>query len=242
VFDRKKSSQVANAELVERFLVHHTQVGRYAGRPTRGVHEWREVPGSEVARLLEEFRVSPSAHRVNGTLLARYLHECLAGGELRRWTVALPSRTDREGSRKFAGVPLGLITRGARKERDDEDAFSVQAVLNPIDELLDLSERRRKAALTHTLTRFDAGTLVTKDNLRPTSADGISARAVRDADRGLLILYAIEAIAEPAEDYSALDADVPLFGFAISFPRSGGDRSISYRVNNVFWQLELGGT
>ena len=82
---------------------------------------------------------------------------------------------------------------------------------------------------------------MTKDNLRPTSADGISARAVRDADHGLLILYAIEAIADPVTD-SALDPDAPLFGFAVSFPRSGGDRSISYRVNNVFWQLELGGT
>jgi hypothetical protein len=241
VFDRKQSAQAANAELVERFLVHHTDVGRYVGRPIRGVHEWREIPGSEIARLLEEFRVSPSAHRVNGTLLARYIHECLAAEELRHWAVALPSRMDKEDGREFAGLPLGLITRGARKERSDEGAFSVQAVLNPIDELLDLSEQQRKNALAHTLSRFNAGTLVTKDNVRPTSADGISARAVRDADRGLLILYAIEAVADAATE-SGLAPDTPLFGFAVSFPRSRGDLSISYRVNNVFWQLELGGT
>jgi hypothetical protein len=241
VFDRKESAQAANAGLVERFLSHHTNVNRYLGRPTRGVHEWGQIPGSEVARLLEEFRVSPSAHRVNGTLLARYIHECLAAEELRHWTVALPSRTDKEDGHLFAEVPLGLITRGARKDRSDEGAFSVQAVLNPIDELLDLDEQQREAALAHTLSRFEAGTLVTKDNVRPTTADGISARAVRDADRGLLILYAIEAIAHPATE-SGLNPEVPLFGFAISFPRSREDRSISYRVNNVFWQLELGGT
>jgi hypothetical protein len=242
-FDRKPAAQAWNAALVERFLIHQTTLGRYADRPIRKVHQWRDVPGSEVARFLEEFRVSTSAHRVNGMLLSRYIHECMRSQELRRWMIALPSRTDRENSSQpFAGVPLGLIVRAARKPRSEKDSFSIQSILSPDDELLDLSPSQRASAFADTRRRFDAGTLVTKDGTPPASPDGISARAARDPDRGLLILYAIDAIADDADREAGLDPELPLFGFAISFPRTGGDRSISYRVNNVFWQLELGGT
>ena len=110
-----------------------------------------------------------------------------------------------------------------------------------MDELLDLSPTQQAAALADTLRRFDAGTLVTKDDKPPNSPDGISARAARDPDRGLLILYAIDPIADDADRDAGLDPELPLFGFAVSFPRTRGDRSISYRVNNVFWQLELSG-
>jgi hypothetical protein len=241
-FDRKPKVQAANAALVERFLTHQTTMNRYAGREVRKVHQWKDVPGAEIARFLEEFRVSASAHRVNGPLLSRYIHECMRSDELRRWTVALPSRTDREErSPSFAGLPLGPITRAARKPRSESGTFSVQAILSSVDELLDLSPRQQAAALADTRRRFDAGTLVTKDTKPPDSPDGISARAVRDPDRGLLILYAIDPIADDADRDAGLDPELPLFGFAISFPRTTEDRSISYRVNNVFWQLELSG-
>lgn len=243
VFDRKLDVQTANAELVDRFLTSQSTYSRYASdeREKRGVHVWREVPGVEVARLLEQFRVSASAHRVNGTLLSRYIHECMGSGELRRWTVALPSRRDREGvNPEFAGVPLGRITREARTDRSEQSSFSVRAILNPPDELLDLTDDQRASALRDTRRRFDAGTLVTRDGSPPTAPDGISARSVRDPDRGLLILYAIDPIADARD--SELSPDLPLFGFAASFPRTREGRTISYRVNNVFWQLELGGT
>jgi len=242
VFERRPASQQANARLVETFLTHHTTLNRYRGRPDRNVHRWDDVPGIEVARFLEEFRVAPGAHRVNGPLLARYIQNCLTSGELARWTVTMPSRVDREqGAPAFAGLPLGRLTRAARKPRDD-GSFAVQAILSPIDELIDLDRPRRERAHADTLRRFDEGHMVTKDRTPPTTPDGISARHVRDPRTGLLIIYAIDPIAVPEDTDAGLDPHTPLFGLAVSFPRTSGDRSINYRVNNVYWQLELGGT
>jgi hypothetical protein len=245
VFDRDAEVQSANASLVERFLAQQTTMGHYseAKRESRGVHMWSSVKGTDVARFLEEFRVSSSAYRVNGSLMARYIKACIAQGELSTWSVALPSIRRDEDARAFAGVPLGLLKRAARTPRDDGRSFSVRAVLNPPDELLDLDDGERDAAAADAAARFAAGRLKTSDGKAPSAPDGIGARAARSPTRGLLILYAIDPIANhasPGADVGFI-ADLPLFGLAVSFPRTDRGVDVSYRVNNVFVQMELGG-
>jgi hypothetical protein len=127
-----------------------------------------------------------------------------------------------------------MLERAARNPLDDGKYFSVRAILSAPDELLDLSETRRSRARADTMRRFEAGALATRDDQPPQGPDGISARAVRDPRRGLLILYAID----PADP--RLDNDLPLLGLAVSFPKTSVDRSITYQVNNVYWQMELG--
>ncbi|MEJ7803870.1 MAG: hypothetical protein WKH68_10960, partial [Candidatus Limnocylindria bacterium] len=230
VFDRRIGAQRHNAELTERFLRNQTALQRHSENRPRNVHLWTGIPGSEIARFLEEFQVSAGARRVNGPLLARYIHECLLVGELRSWTIALPSRRDREERwPPFADLALGRITRAQRTTRGEQGSFSVQAILNPPDETLDLTPAQLRSAAASTRRRFDAGSLVTKDGQPPGGPDGISARAARHARDGLLILYAIDPVA--SDEDRDLDPEIPLFGLAISFPKTRENRSIVYQVN-----------
>lgn len=243
-FDIDPGAQEMNAERVDRFLRQNTVMGRLSEeRGDRGAHIWNDVPGEEIAGFVERFRISAGALRVNGPQLAQYMAACIAQNELKHWTVAVPSRLEREAEDnplgvEVGGVRVGMLEREARTLRDR--TFSVRAILNPADELLDLSPDQREAAKKDTKRRFDAGTLITKDGKPPKRADGISARAVRGPRRGLLLLYAIEPTGGDAKDYGALDPTKPLFGLAVSFPATKGERTISYRVNNVYWQMELG--
>lgn len=243
-FDRSREQQTANADHVEQWLRMQTAAGRHRGKhPTRSAHIWADVPGSEVARFLEQFQSSEAARRVNGGLLSAYIHVCLADHELMDWTVALPSREDFEkGARAmpFADQTIGPLERNARESRGDAAAaFSVSSILNPPDEGLDLTPKQLDRARRDALRRFAAGRLKSDSGKPPTGADGIGMRGVRDPRQGLLILYAIiPRTGQPEDD--VFDERRPLFGIALSFPRTRVDREISYKVNNVFWQLELG--
>ena len=83
LFLRNREMQIANASLVERFLSQQSVFGRLLdqGDARKGAHLWRGVPGAEVARFLEEFQVSSKAYRVNGSLMARYIHACMSLGQ-----------------------------------------------------------------------------------------------------------------------------------------------------------------
>jgi hypothetical protein len=243
-FDRNPEQQTANAAHVERWLRMQTASGRHRGRHhSRSAHIWADVPGGEIARFLEQFQSSEAARRVNGRLLSAYIHACNKDHELEKWTVALPSREEFEtGPRAltFADQNIGPLERNAREPRGDTAAaFSVSSILNPPDEGLDLGPDQLERAHRDALRRFNAGKLKSDSGRAPSGPDGIGIRHARDPRRGLLILYAIIARTGQPED-DVLDPERPLFGLAVSFPRTRVDREISYQVNNVFWQLELG--
>lgn len=243
-FDRSLEQQTANADHVERWLRMQTASGRHTGKhPRRSAQLWSGVPGSEVSRFLEQFQSSEAARRVNGGLLSRYIHVCLADNELTTWTVALPSREDFETGPKalgFADLMIGPLERRARETRgDNPKAFSVSSILNPPDEGLDLSKGQLDHAHGDALRRFDAGKLKSDSGKPPANPDGIGMRHARDPRKGLLILYPIIARTGESED-DVYDSQRPLFGLAVSFPRTRVVREISYKVNNVFWQMELG--
>jgi len=69
---------------------------------------------------------------------------------------------------------------------------------------------------------------------RPTEAGGRFSRRVRGQESGLLILYPINPSKEKAEC-----SDVPVLGFAISFPEVDSSLStpVDYIVGNVFQRV-----
>jgi hypothetical protein len=57
-------------------------------------------------------------------------------------------------------------------------------------------------------------------------------REKRSAKNGFLLLYPLD----PAE----INSNIPVVGFAISFPTSNTARRIEYKVNNIYWEQEFG--
>jgi len=66
----------------------------------------------------------------------------------------------------------------------------------------------------------------------PEQPAGPVIREMRSPQNGLLLLYPIKS---PNEGDGK-----PIVGFAVSFPKSGTQTAIEYKVNNIYWDQEFG--
>jgi hypothetical protein len=110
-------------------------------------------------------------------------------------------------------------------------------LVSPSDERIDLNEDQVADALRQTMIMFDQQLLKTKDGNPPAEVSGRAVRAVRSPNKGVLLLYLIQATAEVGST-----GVKPFIGFAISFPRSaiGDESAIDYSANAVYRELEMG--
>src|SRR6202022_3590254 len=119
--------------------------------------------------------------------------------------------------------------------------YVIRQLISPSDEAIDFSEelRRRAVELTQERWRRDPGKSTRKDP--PTLASGPVIRELRPAQRGLLLLYPLDARAVKMADAPPLLAaeSPPVVGYAISFPGSPRAGAVEYVVNNVYYQQEL---
>ncbi|MDX8451121.1 hypothetical protein RFN31_37015, partial [Mesorhizobium sp. VK3C] len=100
--------------------------------------------------------------------------------------------------------------------------ISIGRLVSPADEVADLDGTARNLAMEQTLDAWDKKPEPKKD--RPKTASGPFIRRQRNRDRGLLLIYPIDA---------GLADDLPLMGFAISFPFDVDAPLIDYAENSV---------
>jgi hypothetical protein len=208
-------------------------------RPKRGIRGeaspyfiWDSVPAAHVL----EFLTSYEAYRTHSFLnnceqLRLYVKDRIADNELTDWTVCLVSRNPGKDVQiiRFAGLELPLIVRKYDTDRVmPSGQVGFRAVAGRVEELVDLSTEQFNAALesTHSQERSAGKTLGTI----PAREDG---RAMRAAEKGLLLLYPIIPMAPPKETF--------VVSAAISFPKSDRARALTYTVNEV-WRAEYGFT
>jgi hypothetical protein len=233
----------ANLGLVESFLGDQRRSGHLQEEHgPRGAHMFEDVPGTDVAHFLEAFRISSRARRANGQMLGLYISTAVRHGELGGWTVALLNNRGSDQQWDVAGLDAGLIERRPKRDRRKAvtvtDAYTIGQILSPPDEWLDLDEHELEVAREDTLRRFEEGEIRTRSG-RPPEIDGTGARAARPRTRGLLLLYPLDPAA-PRDAGLDLDLDQPLMGFYVSFPATATSHPVNYRVNNVFWELNMG--
>jgi hypothetical protein len=199
--------------------------GREALRGYAGRRLWRDVPGAEIASVLAGLEFPEESRDVNGARLSEFIRAQLPAGELTRWTVAVLS-----GSGESLSVDGWKFVTVERKAVSISPRYVIKTVLSPPDEALDLDKDDYEAALKITnQKRADKG----KSEARIPDGPAIRQIRGRDPSRGLLLLYPLS----PA-NAGLIDFTVPIFGVVVSFPDSGGGRSVRYRVNQV-GQLEL---
>jgi hypothetical protein len=202
-----------------------------------GALVWKNVPAEEVAAgFFDSYEAARESSRIRPKFISGYIRQCARFGELGNWTVRIVSRRDGAaetgGPRRtvgLAGHTVGLVTRAASKTGlQSETRHTIKRVLSPRDESLDLDETQRKAALDAT-RRAAEGKLKRNGEPRdPSVPTGAPLRAQRRTDQPLLLLYLIKA-----PERSGLE--VPLVGFAASFPFSGLQGKTEYVVNDVWW-------
>lgn len=186
---------------------------------------WSGVDGAKVKGLLIDIKTHPDSWKANTQLLAEYVQKKIQDGELKNWTVALISNSE-EGTTSVGGILIDPITRTFTT---DQGKFSFGRLVNPIDELIDFDETKRREALARTVSYWKTNPGRVKNE--PDKPAGPVIREMRLPQDGLLLIYPIKP---PTE------GTIPIMGFAISFPKSGTKTDIEYRVNNIYWDQEFG--
>jgi len=205
---------------------------------TKGSHYiWKEIPGNRIISFLENYTSHPSCRKADTGLLTKYIRKQMEKDELTSWTVALLSKSGSGQQVNIAGKRISLWKRSDTSNKPGIYTVIKSHILSPRNEYLDFSEEKVKRLRQLTKEAFDNGIIRTRNNKPPTQPSGIIIRTERPAERGLLLLYPLDhTILNNYETF----ADNPVIGFVISFPTSSNASSVSYLVNNIFYNQEFG--
>ena len=214
--------------------------------PRRNAIVWERVPGRVIAdRFFDRFSTATAAYKVHAPTIARYVRDRLQHDELTEWTVAVMSNPHERVT--IGGHEIGLTRRSLL---DDEGAvdrltraglYRIRRILSPIDEAVDFTKAEQDELLEASRVAWEENR--GRRRTQPTVPSGPIIRRARQARRGLLLIYLIEAPSEEhreaARPQVALTTD-PLVGFAVSFPASQNAPAMDYVVNQHFLDELLG--
>lgn len=187
----------------------------------KGRHQWDAVPGTDVVSLLRQIQTSRDSWKANSQALADYVANRVANGRLDEWTIVLAGQGRSGISCRLGGYDITLTER----EHDGgsgDGRVSIGRLVSPADEVADLDRAARVRALEQTIEAWEKKPDPKKD--RPKTASGPFIRRQRSRDRGLLLIYPIDG---------GLPGNLPLMGFAISFPFDDDAPLIDYAENSV---------
>ena len=208
---------------------------------------WDGVDAEDVASFLSSYLAHSNARKVQGPLLAEFIREMVAVGELTSWTVAVLGGDGRSTTVSELGVVVPTIKRGLESGSEEENRYSIGRLLAPRDEAIDFDEASWQAALELTTLAWTNDSSKRRARTEPDAPNGPAIRHVRGfggkgcaphPERGLLLIYPVspELVFEVGDERRRL----PLIGFGLSFPGSNSGTRVSYRVTNVLWEQEYG--
>lgn len=200
-----------------------------------GGYTWTNIPALAVLDFLTRYTSHEDARRVDTTLLSKYIRAQNGEKELIKWTVHLCSSRLKEAVRtEIAGNPIGQIVRSPFPQLEEQrlDRFTIRRLVSPRDEVIDLTPAQSAEALCLSRERWASDTSRRRrSETPPDRPGGREIRLVRDARKGLLLIYPVH----PPDEIFVRDTP-SLVGLAISFPKSEKAREVTYTVNNIFTQ------
>ena len=206
---------------------------------------WHGVKSDLITDFLAAYTTHPKAFRANSAVLAEFIANMVAVGELTSWTVALLSEGQTktpytfENGIKISAMPL-------RKDTKVEGSYSIGVLTDPSDEAIDLHYPAWKKALDWTLSEWKpdpARNRLTKpkrpSGKRVRDVRGLGKEDINPApERGVLLLYPLTP--EGARGSIPDSWNEPIMAFAISFPSSNSNVKVAYMVNHTLWEQEYG--
>ncbi|GAA4435784.1 Z1 domain-containing protein [Pontibacter saemangeumensis] len=216
---------------------------------------WQKPNNSNlITQFLRSFSIAREVVDVHK--MADYIDAQVRKGNLTDWTVALINNTmvKDEADKGIVEIngeekEIGLTDRSITLTRPDEivSSYTINKamIISPNHELIDMDDIEIGRALA--LTEMDWG----KSNRegKPSLPSGARIKYTRKAIKGLLLLYPLhhaplhrwllDTSTPEKKEYGTKRetySDVPIFGFAISFPEIVNDEKIEYAVNNQFIQ------
>jgi len=236
VFFRSKDELDSNLAAADHLLA---SLG--APRPRGGTYLWNTT-SSSVLEFLDGYKTHPNAPRADAALLARYIRKqnALSSPELTDWTVALVGLSKKQdlNDAVIAGHHVWCIRR--ERKRFSRDAVSIQRLLSPGDEGLDLDEKvvaARYEEMVEGLRRDGR-----EDEIpawKPDDPPAVWLRSVRSPKSGLLLIYPLDR-AWLNDGVEEVVVPVLPIGIGVSFPGTK-TRTKVYMVNRTWRENELSG-
>ena len=209
-----------------------------SGAKRGGNHVWSHVGGELVAEFFDGYIADAMALRAKPQLLAGYIRDRTRVGELTDWTVALITSSTADNTEVLAGLPVGLTVRGSLNGIDDvrtSHRYTIRRVVNPADETIDFTPQQYDAAMEALRQDLHKKATEEKPYKEPDYPRGPTLRRQRAKEQALLLLYVLDNVDRDGNQLAVS----PLIGFAVSFPFSPTNRTVSYRVNETWIQQML---
>ncbi|MDQ4121740.1 MAG: Z1 domain-containing protein [Acidobacteriota bacterium] len=210
--------------------------------PVKDNYLWFDVPAQYIRQLLHRFRLSENLKAADPLNLLRFIDVQLANNELTSWRVAVMSKkgTTKRLSieRNDLNLDVGFYLRNHDKEKSDSNVYYLRKshIISPRDEFIDL-EQEDNGFLGRAMERTRHLWQMKGKRGEPSYPNGeIVRNEFRRPQNPLLLLYLLdpEGANRPEDSIKITD---PIVGYAISFPGSRFNASVSYAVHEQLLPL-----
>ncbi|MDE3235484.1 MAG: Z1 domain-containing protein [Bacteroidota bacterium] len=191
----------------------------------RNFYLWRSVNLSLIKVFLRGFETYDNLKSASPANLLRFIELNERYNELSNWSVGIISKERTAKRYNVNNLNIGLIKRTQDRDKSNNELYYIRKshIISPADEFIDLTEDEIRNSLVRTEQLWrEAGKVGT-----PVHPSGEVVRnTVRKPNRPLLLLYFLDG-----EESAALQIQIPVVGYAISFPANDRDDSVSFAIN-----------
>lgn len=227
---QKKSSVISSNLNVTKDLINSLPMPVNEWKRTNHIL-WKDLSIEVLKPFFQQFKVSDNLKRVEPLKLLDYIEKANKDSELVNWNIAVFNKRNAEFDYEINsnnGIDkIGCVIRRNDKDKDDTIHLNIRKnhIISPRDEFFDLSEENFNRALQRTKdlnkeykNDFPKGEIVRNEFRNPSTA--------------LLLIYFINPI-----EAGIANGKEPIVGFAVSFPRSRFNHSVSYAINEQLIHL-----
>jgi hypothetical protein len=185
---------------------------------------WRNVGLNNIKDFLRRFQTFDSLKSASPANLLRFIELNERYNELNSWSVGIISKERTTNRQSIANLNIGLITRTQDTDKSNDDLYYIRKshIISPGDEFIDLSIEEMQQALNRTQQLWTAAQ---KEGAPAYPGGEVVRNTVRKPDRPLLLIYFLD----PAG--AGINNEIPIVGYAISFPANDRDDAVSFAVH-----------
>lgn len=216
----KKSEIIKKNFDAAEFLINSLGAQNQAGR---NFFLWNAVPLTRIKDFLRRFETYDSLKSASPSNLLRFIELNERYGELNNWAVGIITKERTAKKYSLAGNDIGLILRRQDEDKKTEEIYYIRKshIISPNDEFIDLSSEEYGQALERTKALWASG----KEGTPKYPSGEVVRNTSRKPNRPLLLIYCLDP------EGAKVDTQLPIIGYAISFPANDRDDAVSFAVH-----------
>jgi hypothetical protein len=185
---------------------------------------WNKVQLVRIKEFLRQFVSHDNLKSAASSNLLRFIETNERYDELTNWSVGIISKEKLGNVVSIAGHQVGLILRREDKYKSNEELYYIKKshIISPGDEFIDVTADEYQEAIKQTQVSWIS---FGKEGKPSFPSGKIVRNTIRKPNRPLLLIYCLD----PAG--AEIVPDLPIIGFAISFPANDRDDAGGFAVN-----------